>query len=103
MRGFGELYPSEHASRRAEMLRLLRLAVFFLSWGDFIIFKIQILETEARAFSSSLSFFSLFFLLGNDGKGLALPPPKIERPRGLSRVHRCGTSIYRKKIDTQKV
>ena len=66
MRGFGELYPSEHASRRAEMLRLLRLAVFFLSWGDFIIFKIQILETEApktRAFSSSLSFlFSLFFV-----------------------------------------
>ena len=34
---------------------------------------------------------------------MALPPPKIERQEVPSEVHRGGTSIYRKKIDTQKV
>ena len=54
-----------------------------------------------RAKSPALEFYSEGWCIGSRN-GMALPPPKIGRPES-SEVHRSGTSIYRKKIDTQKV
>ena len=54
---------------------------------------------KKNVFAPKISTYPFIFFKGH--KGMALPPPKIGRQVFL--VHRSGTSIYRKKIDTQKV